>query len=1148
MRPFLSNYAQRIYAYFGNTTDYVFTAQMRELSITHWLNEYLRALGYDRIVYFDPDKKIYFIDERSRDLAFRRQTQRGAQQARVPGRFSVPGIPQQYPRLTTRMSAPQPSPATETEDCWSIPGSDAESFSRLDSYMCENAVSTAVVFVNGKDLAHRIDGDAKRAWESCLYGWLKLPPDNKNIVVVLFYNPLNVEHFGMEILRDHFFVPDTSNSGSQTRSLYRDKCRYIGPAKEDEVLHYLHYCSLIKKIAWSPAQITVAARALAHMLNPEKETEAPKKWAELHVLINDHADSPPIQENGWDALQGLPTLETRARTNIEKLINLVKKRQRLDNNAPEEKLQYLAIRRLSDLDKAPPSSKASVNLNIALLGSPGTGKTTLARIFGRILRDEGILSSGHMIELKVADLISNVVGDTAIRTRRAIERALDGVLFIDEAYALTEEANKSFGEQCVAELVAAMSDYKGRLSVVIAGYTDKILNFIEGKSNPGLKSRFPVQNRWTLENYDPVELEQIFLSKLKGTGYTVDPDLARLLPSAFTLWHKEQDPRNFGNARDVEDILVQCVQGNAGDRSSIMKEDFRGNPAWERYLALRKPAAALEEVLKPLDAYVGLANVRRQFEDIYYKITWELENNANSGILAPGHYIFSGNPGTGKTEVAQLIGKLLHSLGMLPSSEIVKTSASKLMGTAVGEAGQNIQNHILEAEGKVLFIDEAHQLADSSDPQGKSIVNVLIPEMEEKRHKFSVVLAGYPDELKQLLNSDPGLSSRVSQIDFDDYTPGELLEIAKIMVRQHKRKLTSGAEDMLLRLLAFLYNNRTRGFGNARLVREDLLDKKIFPAMLRRLNAENLQGEELFFIRSTDILAAAPPGFDPGDWTDVATGQAEISVEVSLRELNKLVGLTSVKKNITLLAQTLQIAQKRKEKEIYPGHYVFSGNPGTGKTTVARLMGKIFRQMGLLKKGHVVEVKREDLVAGYVGQTAMKTKEAINKALGGVLFIDEAYQLVRHQGATSDFGIEAIDTLLASMEDYRDRLCVIVAGYPELMRQFVQANPGLVRRFSKENIISFTDYQADELLDIALIYLRKYNYKLTAGALNKLTVLLCSWDSRRGTPSFGNAGDVRNLVNRIRRRHAARLSSLGREADEEELHTIIEDDIPDEED
>ncbi len=273
-----------------------------------------------------------------------------------------------------------------------------------------------------------------------------------------------------------------------------------------------------------------------------------------------------------------------------------------------------------------------------------------------------------------------------------------------------------------------------------------------------------------------------------------------------------------------------------------------------------------------------------------------------------------------------------------------------------------------------------------------------------------------------------------------------------------------------------------------------------------------------------------------GDDYDVSKNIPEI-----MQELNELVGLQNVKQLIEEIYAFVEIQKRRiKEKLIAEPlvlHMVFKGNPGTGKTTVARILGKLFKEVGVLPKGHLVEVERADLVGEFIGHTAQKTRDQIKKALGGILFIDEAYSLAR--GGEKDFGKEAIDALVKGMEDYRDNLIRILAGYQDEMDWFIETNPGLRSRFPIH--ISFPDYSVRELLAIADLMLQQRQYTLFNGAREELCFIIGKEHKRH--EHSGNARLVRNLLERAIRRQAVRLLRKNGELSRNDLMAITRGDL-----
>lgn len=271
------------------------------------------------------------------------------------------------------------------------------------------------------------------------------------------------------------------------------------------------------------------------------------------------------------------------------------------------------------------------------------------------------------------------------------------------------------------------------------------------------------------------------------------------------------------------------------------------------------------------------------------------------------------------------------------------------------------------------------------------------------------------------------------------------------------------------------------------------------------------------------------------------TEEERHSLDEYLEELNKLIGLEKVKKDVNSLINLVQIRKLRQERGIkQPAmslHLVFSGNPGTGKTTVARLLSKIYHEIGLLSKGHLIETDRSGLVGGYVGQTAIKTQDVISQAMGGILFIDEAYSLASE--SENDYGREAIDTILKAMEDNRDDLIVIVAGYPELMDRFLHSNPGLESRFNK--FIYFEDYDAGELYDIFMLMCSDANLKLDSAADEYARQYFTRMHEHK-SPNFANGRAVRNFFEEVITAQANRLAPQ-KDITDDELNTLTYEDF-----
>ncbi len=512
--------------------------------------------------------------------------------------------------------------------------------------------------------------------------------------------------------------------------------------------------------------------------------------------------------------------------------------------------------------------------------------------------------------------------------------------------------------------------------------------------------------------------------------------------------------------------------------------------------------------LQELNSLVGLSEIKKDTEQLINFLKLD-EVRASQGLKRQNltlHSIFIGSPGTGKTTVARLLGKIFKAMGILASGHVVEVDRSGLVAEYVGQTAVKTNRVIDSAIDGVLFIDEAYTLSKSEGPgdYGREAIEILLKRMEDDKDRLIVIAAGYPEPMKEFLESNPGLKSRFSRhFKFEDYTPQELSAIFKLKCSENEYVFEEQGLRHLEEYLKTEYETRDQYFGNARLIRN--LFEELVKIQSNRLAAEpsptKNELQTLYYDDFKEMLK------------DKLTVKRE-NMEDLMGELGSLVGLESVKEEVNSLLNYLDVQIRRSQKgfamQQISLHSVFYGPPGTGKTTMARLFGRILKQMGILKKGHVVEVSRGDLVGEYLGQTAPKTINVIKKAFHGILFIDEAYTLSRQMGL-DPYGQEAIDTLLKEMENNRSQLVVIVAGYTNEMKTFIECNPGLKSRFNR--FFVFNPYSPDELVRIFEHFVHQSQYKLENKALQ---VLRGSLDNNREfmDEDFGNARWIRNLFER----------------------------------
>ncbi|SDZ68134.1 AAA+-type ATPase, SpoVK/Ycf46/Vps4 family [Evansella caseinilytica] len=583
--------------------------------------------------------------------------------------------------------------------------------------------------------------------------------------------------------------------------------------------------------------------------------------------------------------------------------------------------------------------------------------------------------------------------------------------------------------------------------------------------------------------------------------------------------------------QQLDELLIMARQAAADYEASIsgiyfskekhnaftacLQELEQLNAQWKAWRSqLNENSDGEIDALKALDAMVGLAEVKEKVHRYYHYLFYQRERSKHGFHLKTEqslNMILTGNPGTGKTALARLLAKIYHQLGVLPREDIVEVNRSHLVGAYVGQTEEKTMAVIQEAVGGVLFIDEAYSLSRENaggNDYGQTAVDTLVAALtsEEYAGRLAVVLAGYPEEMRRFLWSNPGLRSRFpesNQIHLPDYSVDELVEIAEHVALENDFTLTADAINELRERIE--REKVDESFGNARAVTNIVMDA-IFQKGALSGEAKQWTKENFTVLDKHSFQQPRSPGDSEGK-----------SGEEQLREL---IGLERVKEKVNMLTSFVRIQKMRKEQglPVIPVqlHSIFTGPPGTGKTTVARLYGKILNELGLLKRGHLVVAGRSDFVAGYVGQTAIKTKRKIKEALGGVLFIDEAYSL--YTKGEQDFGKEAVDTLVEEMTKHQENLVVILAGYSEPIQELIDSNPGLASRF--KHTVSFSAYTTEELIEILLLYVKKFGYEVDEETVVKLR------EAMETARPDGNGRAMKNLVEEAVQRQAYRLVQL----------------------
>ncbi|MGW3690453.1 right-handed parallel beta-helix repeat-containing protein [Streptomyces sp. NPDC005125] len=598
-------------------------------------------------------------------------------------------------------------------------------------------------------------------------------------------------------------------------------------------------------------------------------------------------------------------------------------------------------------------------------------------------------------------------------------------------------------------------------------------------------------------------------------------------------------PDAFGTAESTGEPPQPQPQAQAGP-TDVPEPDSQARPVPPGKTP-KAEQGSVEELLQRLEELVGLAAVKSEVTTLV-NLNRLARRRAEAGLpslMMGRHLVFSGPPGTGKTTVARLYAGILAALGALERGHVVEVARADLVAQIVGGTAIKTTEKFNEALGGVLFIDEAYTLISGANSGGgpdfgKEAIDTLVKLMEDHRDEVVVIAAGYTHEMRKFMLANPGLASRFTRtVEFENYSTPEMVTIVEQFCVRHSFEV-----DDAIRAALHAYFEavpRDASFGNGRSAR------KVFEEMVDR-QAHRLaalpyaDAQDLTRLVPEDVGTAPAAGIGAGSGKHDEAGVTEI-----LAELEAMVGLGEVKREVTDLVNLLASVRHRKAAGLpappVSRHLVFSGNPGTGKTTVARLYARLLTAFGILQRGQLIEVSRGDLVGEYVGHTAQRTREAFDRARGGLLFIDEAYALLAPAGGGQDFGKEAIDTLVKLMEDHRDEVVVIAAGYTEEMRTFIAANPGLSSRFTQW--VEFEDYSAAELLTIAASQAKSNGYELHQQAEELVHAYFEA--THRGGVS-GNGRYARKVLDAMITAHARRISTLSAPS-VQDLRLLLPDDV-----
>lgn len=956
-------------------------------------------------------------------------------------------------------------------------------------------------------------------------------------------------------------------------------CFQLGYPGVDEIKNMLHRFALIgtsryKRISLNYSKMEELAERILSNATLSAQRQNKPELRKMRVIasrmegyIHSHARvrgtveiTPDVIDDIWDVHPDPEqALDKLSRRGWEDAYDKVMRALRSAKNAvrnldaqtePAEHIPELSLERFAQTVAVKGGPRPPVP-NFVLLGSPGTGKTVIARLIGQILCDEGILKIGHTVEVTRENLTSSFVAGVPKATMAQVDKAEEGVLFIDEAHSLGRkdggQDHEGTGVEVVSTLNAAITDPNRHFCTILAGYPNEMQKVFD--LDPGFAGRFHVTIN--LDDYQPDLLCTILRDKILSLGYTIDPPLLQEqlgeddrpyvpLQAMVDRIYAERDREKFRNADAMVKLAEHATGMSDGDDRIIRQENFYGGMMGKitaEYFVPMNLGMTKEKIFATMDQeYVGMENVKAVLRSMALSIERTLAEGGSVDSIALDPIVLVGNPGAGKTVVANTLAQLYYYYGLVGTPEPLVRNASSIVSPYQGDTSC-VTEAIKKAQDQkgFLFVDEAHNLNEQA-------LKAFMAPLTDRKHPFVACFAVYESDKEKFLSLDPGSRSRFEKnmIHLEDYKPDEMYEI---FVRAMTKKGYS-ADDKTLALVKELmrreYDTRTVHTGNARHVL-NILDKMFIELDLRcsRDGIPFGTPESRCFIE-TDIPESYRKGLRVNDAKSRIAELDELEQEIR----NHRTGNQGLKEIMLGLLDGFRFKTrfpKLAPDFIEPGHYFFMGNAGTGKTTSLNYLGEVLFRLGITRDPTPVLLSASRLVGQYLGQTAVQTRELLENHMGRLIMIDEAYALTDANKGAGSYKRDAVNEIVAKLDDpvFRKTTCVVFAGYEEDMAALYRENQGLKSRVME---VRFPDFTQDDCIKILCQMLEDRQAPLVGEAQAQCAAQIAYM---RRLPAFSNGRTLRKYADSlVSRRNSRMLAASDDETQQPEFANIQPHDIP----